>query len=563
MGKIEREAGDISTDFQPGLQRLNNYAPFAPAAHPHETRWLANYEVRKHTIHNILKEKTTPISIAKARLHFGDSSIWDGPSLVGLILMAKPPGPERPLSFPKHVIKEPYKPRCYPLNAAFRTLWRCGRSVSPETLIREKVRAKATGNLPPKSDIESMSVIPIPYETNLENIRTPQEPTHSTHILPRGLIVPCRLQVDPCYRVKDRGFGFHRGFPYPRALMMMYNITEHDWNSLCEAIHDVVRPYTTDAPWFGGVKTHGEVGADIPELIDLVLDTVSKWDASFFRPKGLIMRLDMPGEARFGLTTMDIYHKTLGKLGHIDNCQGILSHNTVKFEKGRTRRSTIKFRHLRKLLESTYSSTRLVFDEISVLRDTETAYERGWMVWNASCHWARVLKGQPKAFPCGFAAARVDRWPRSKHLYYERFVGNYTCTAKEITEQVPKRASINLRSYNFGTRSYQTTYIKERTMVSKKRIDPHGTCVWNPALYSMDQRTNMFATRIILPAECAPARIESRLNSKTMSMDTKVYWEQWALEVLEQDGYFENPQRRVGTIYKRTPRRQIRVAKNA
>ena len=563
MGKAAREAGDISSDFQPGLQRFNNYAPFTPANHPHETRWLADYEVRKHTIRDIQEEKTTPISIAKARLHFGDSSVWDGLSLVGLILMAKPPGPERPLSFPERVMKDPYKPRSYPLHAAFRTLWRCGKSIRAETLVRENVKERATGHLKTKTNGQSMSVIPMPYETKVDDTRLPPDYTPSTHILPRGLIVPCLLQVDPCYRVKDKGYGFHQGFPYPRALMMKYGVTEHDWKSFCGAMHEVVRPYATDAPWFGAVNPHGKEGADIPDLIDLVLDVVAKWDSSFFRPKGLIVRLDMPGEARFGLTTMDIWHKTLGTLGHIDNCQGVLSQRTLNFEKCGIRRSTIKSRHLRKLLESTYSSTRLVFDEITVLQNTKMAYERGWMVWIASCHWAHILKERPKAFPSGLAAARADHWPRSKHLYYERFVGTYTCTAKEITERVPETTSLKHTAYNFTTHSYQTTYIKGSTMVSKKRIDPHGVCVWNPAPYSMDQRTHMFATRIILPAECAPAKIESHLNPKTRSMDTEVYWQRWALEVLEQDGYFDKLPPKVGAIYKRRPRRQIRAAKKA
>jgi len=563
MGKIIREAGDVSSEFQPGLQRFNNYAPFAPAAHPHETRWLVDYEVRKNTIRDALNEKAPPISIAKARLQFGDSSIWDGPSLIGLVLMAKPPGRGRPPSFPELSIKQPYKPRSYPLHAAFRTLWRCGKSVRPETFVREAVKATSNRRLAPITNKESMSVIPMPYETNVDDLRIPSDYIPSTHILPRGLIIPCRLQLDPCYRIKDQNFGFHRGFPYPRAVMLKYGVTEHHWKSFCETMHDVVRAYAADAPWFGAVKTDGEDGADIPTLIDLILDKVSEWDTSFFRPKGLLVRLDMPGEARFGLTNMDIWHKTLGAPGHIDNCQGILSQNTFQFEEGDIRGRKTKSRHLRKLLEITYSSTRLVFDEVTVLQDVKTAYERGWMVWNASCHWARILKGQPKAFPGGFAAARADRWPRSKHFYYERFVGTYTCTAKEIDEKVPKRSTMNQTNYNFRTRSYQTTYLNESPLTSKTRVNPHGDCVWNPAPYSMDQRTNMFATRVILPADCAPPRVESHLNPKTKSIDTKVYWQPWALEVLEQDGYFDKSRPNVGTIYKRTPHRQIKTAKMA
>ncbi|KAG9243555.1 hypothetical protein BJ878DRAFT_113425 [Calycina marina] len=596
------EQGDICHDYQAGLFTRNNYAPWIPCPHPHE------YKFHPEKSNPILSQgdRSTPLSVAKANAVIKPPSCWDGPTFVGQILMAKPPGNKRPENFKevKAAVNGEYRPRKDELHDAFRTLWRC--NTRSEKRVDEKLKEKAkhmeqnealeleseidqesanTSALPvqfwgkkiasvSKKTIHSMEhderraetlhVIPIPFEKSISVIELNAGPAPEEHILPRGLIVPCREQVDPRYKPRDEHYGFHGGFPFPEILKQ-YGITQENWQEFTNALDDVVRPYATNAPWFGAVKLEGEKGADIPQLIDTILYTVAEWELKLFRPRGLLMRMDMPGEAKFGLTAMDIYHKARGKRGHIDNCLGVLSRRAYNFEKNESFYQPRWFRHLLCLLESTYASTRIVIDEASVMDDPKLAYERGWMVWIAACHWAHVVK-ETHTDCCDLGPMRSDRWPRSKHFYYERFVGTLSCTARALTHSVmhaPIR-TISSTSPNTSPSSHrlpQTTWTHQYEQASEQKLDPHGTCVWRPAIESMDQRTHMFATRPVLPADCAPTRVRCYLNRRFETWDTGAYWRTWALEVLELDGYFDGSgDKGLGNVYKRTGRNMVSKA---
>lgn len=555
-------AGSVSSQYQPALRSRNNYAPYHTAIHPHELYRFPNLNAEREAIQDAAQETETPISGAKAKLHIGAFSYWEPPSLLGLILMAKPKGPERPHWFPKHESGEQYKPRRSSLSAAYRTVWRFGKSENPEKLVAHI--PKPLVHQPTSSSLQSQSTIQsTPEETELEEAveheQRPSTDVHRASILPRGLIIPCKIQNDPYYQERGAKFGFHGGFPYPRAVMKQYGIQESDWKEFCEALHKIVRPYATDAPWFGGLKKHGVHGAHIPELIDSILDVVAEWDSSYFRPKGLLMRMDTPGEAIFGLTTMDVWHRGFFMNWHIDNCHGLLSQKVLQFETGKPKGTTLRLRHLSHVLEKAFSSTRIVLDDIKVLEDTKRAYERGWMIWNASCHWARELKSIPKKFAFGMPAARADRWPRSKHIYYDRFVGHYMCTAMEITERLPVVETRMVTTFDLQTKHRKTEYKQVVAhYTDAKRINPHGSCTWHPEQHSMDQRRATFATRTVLPADCAPVKIKSHFDDRMKSFETNLYWRMWALEILEMDGYYEKHHPRIGKVYRKPASRQVK-----
>ena len=234
--------------------------------------------------------------------------------------MAKPTGSVRPASFPPMEESKPYRPRFCPLSSSFRTVYRYGKAENPENLVEDEAKS---GSSSPKHLSVSLTVLPHESLSSKE-ISSPDflcsgvRPgyTAPVGILPRGLVVLCNLQVDTSYKNGRSSHGFHEGFPYPATIMKKYDVSRKDWKLFCSAMDDVVSPFSTESsPWFGAVKS-GSKG-DISELVDCVLDVVSAWDSRFFRPRGLLMRLDMPGEAKFGLTTMDIFHNK-GSRGHID-----------------------------------------------------------------------------------------------------------------------------------------------------------------------------------------------------------------------------------------------------
>ena len=117
------------------------------------------------------------------------------------------------------------------------------------------------------------------------------------------------------------------------------------------------------------------------------------------------MRLDMPGEEKFGLYTMLIYHDG--------------PHKHFHHEIGATE----------KIREKGFLFTRVVLDSISVLEDSQKAYDHGWTNWNKACEHAKKMKLKTLSPPMNNEPwdfnklARVDRWPPSKHVYYDRFRG--------------------------------------------------------------------------------------------------------------------------------------------
>ncbi|KAK6581668.1 hypothetical protein PZA11_005365 [Diplocarpon coronariae] len=170
----------------------------------------------------------------------------------------------------------------------------------------------------------------------------------------------------------------------------------------------------------------------IAYAIENILDACAEYDVKLFRPNGFMMRLDMPGEEKYGLDLMDIYHAKQGDV-HTDNLTATLhekEHLGAIKHKHHSRERSGDVRHLESLRQKAFRSTRLILDPIVVLKDPELAARRGWDRWILACSEARRLAEETPPVKkdnkpwFGYFPVRMDRWPPSKHLYYERFRGS-------------------------------------------------------------------------------------------------------------------------------------------
>ncbi|CZT48447.1 uncharacterized protein RSE6_09136 [Rhynchosporium secalis] len=207
------------------------------------------------------------------------------------------------------------------------------------------------------------------------------------------------------------------GFPYPKELAQ-FGISKGDWSVFCLKLTEPL------ANW------------KIAYAIEKILDICAEEDVTFFRPKGFILRLDMPGEEQYGLDMMDIYHTKLGSI-HTDNFTAIPRGSKVEGYGGAIKhkhhvpeRSKDR-KHLESLRDKAFRSTRLMIDPIIALKDPELATQRGWAGWIIASKKAQKLAAEapPKRMDnkpwYGYFPARWDRWPPSKHLYYDRFRGAF------------------------------------------------------------------------------------------------------------------------------------------
>ncbi|KAJ5035006.1 uncharacterized protein L3040_008268 [Drepanopeziza brunnea f. sp. 'multigermtubi'] len=230
---------------------------------------------------------------------------------------------------------------------------------------------------------------------------------------------------------------------------------------------------------FNSKMTESLTTKRIAYAVEDILDVCATWDVRFFRPKGFIIRLDMPGEEKYGLDLLDIYHSKIGAI-HTDNVTagtpcplpemvlngqllspvsysmapkkdehvGAIKHNRHIQEKTKDKK------HLETVREKAFHSTRLMIDPVVVLKDSTLADERGWTKWIQACKEARNFaeEAPPKRKDNkpwrGYYPVRMDRWPPSKHLYYDRFRGSaLTGGTKKIpfTHFVPDHDSMDQR----------------------------------------------------------------------------------------------------------------------
>jgi hypothetical protein len=296
--------------------------------------------------------------------------------------------------------------------------------------------------------------------------------THPQDMFPRGL----QILAEENDNLRE---GFK--FPYPRALAKC-DITLSDWERIGGEIIGKFEPC-------GGGRFHYPQMSNfeintIAKNIESVLDNVAELDVTFFRPRGLIMRMDMPGEQKFGLDDMDLYfgsssrvenhpihsmRKFGGETVHSRYCQNWRWNICVECTRSpkyfvdwllanRAYRLTRSNRpHLRAVRRRFFGGTRIVIESLTVLQDSEKAHHHGWTHWIQQCKDAKATmpREDDKPMPIlddakaikGYVAAleayfepmlerpiseRVFRWPPSKQIYYDRWRGHTDVTNMKV-----------------------------------------------------------------------------------------------------------------------------------
>lgn len=106
---------------------------------------------------------------------------------------------------------------------------------------------------------------------------------------------------------------------------MCSDIDKNDWEKFQQALYATF--LVTD-----GNPRNRIPGRSVAYNIDALLDVVAEWDVRFFRPKAVVMRMDMPGEEKYGLDFMDLFYKN-----YIINASGIGGRESIieEYKKGK------------------------------------------------------------------------------------------------------------------------------------------------------------------------------------------------------------------------------------
>ncbi|CZR63676.1 uncharacterized protein PAC_13573 [Phialocephala subalpina] len=312
--------------------------------------------------------------------------------------------------------------------------------LTPTTMIVKAIKSSAEEHKGISRAVEALKHVPAIPGLSLDNLSmTPEE------LIPRGLQIPAICT-----------YKLLRGFRYPEELDQC-GISRADWKLFIGNITIPLLNY-----------------AGVAYVLEYILDRVAKWDAQYFRPRGFLMRIDMPGEEKYGLEFMDIHHHYSARK-HVDSLHP--DPPVVGRGSGAMRpNQKPKVKHHNRVRKKMRCTTRLMFDPISVLKDPEVAEQRGWTNWQKACDYAAKEKvGEKlvinnKPWDWNSVPKRKDRWPPGKHLFYDRFRGRTTVH----------------RQYNGN--GGQSVYT-----------------VFHPAPDSMDQRA--YGMQSVLPADNIPFRI--------------------------------------------------------
>jgi hypothetical protein len=301
--------------------------------------------------------------------------------------------------------------------------------------------------------------------------------THPQDMLPRGL----QILAEETDNLRE---GFK--FPYPRALANC-DISLSDWERIGGEIIGKFEPC-------GGGRFHYPQMSNfeintVAKNIESVLDNVAELDVTFFRPRGLIMRMDMPGEQKFGLDDMDLYfgssslvenhpiHSMRGFGGetadsrYCQNWPWNICAECIRSPKyfycvlsGKSYPLTRSNRcHLAAVRRRFFEGTRIVIESLTVLQDSEKAHKHGWIHWIQQCKDAKATKlrqddkpipvlNDTKALKEYIVALeayfepmlerpiseRVFRWPPSKQIYYDRWRGHTDVTNMRVKVRLGK-----------------------------------------------------------------------------------------------------------------------------
>ncbi|OBT70335.1 hypothetical protein VE03_00341 [Pseudogymnoascus sp. 23342-1-I1] len=197
----------------------------------------------------------------------------------------------------------------------------------------------------PDQVVESLESKTSPVIADVEENSGPIEPRGKTYAQERSVTVPftedrnariMRLSaIIPLRAGKPYQNGIQvpsqdrlaDGFPYPHGLAT-YEILEEDWNKFTAHLISLIdppgkkkkkTPIRMVLP-FGGGGGGGKV--DFQKSLSKVFEYVRASQNNLFRPKGLLMRVDIPEEGA-GMESMEIYHE--GQV--LSNARGAESSN--------------------------------------------------------------------------------------------------------------------------------------------------------------------------------------------------------------------------------------------
>ncbi|KFX97362.1 hypothetical protein V490_02822 [Pseudogymnoascus sp. VKM F-3557] len=129
--------------------------------------------------------------------------------------------------------------------------------------------------------------------------------TRLSTIIPPSTVKPYQtgIQVPSQIRIAD-------GFPYPPGLAA-YEILEEDWNKFTTHLTTLISPH---GKWVKNIPIRlvppfgtRDEKHDFQTSLSKVFEYVRASQNNLFRPKGLLMRVDIPGED-VGMDSMDLYH---------------------------------------------------------------------------------------------------------------------------------------------------------------------------------------------------------------------------------------------------------------
>jgi hypothetical protein len=307
--------------------------------------------------------------------------------------------------------------------------------------------------------------------------RSEREEIKRLQYKPHGLWDPRATIGTGVQILAESSDDLEQGFKFPYwPLLGVFDISWCDWERVAM---EILGNFKNDSEVCGGGRFHHRRMHNyrihtIAKNIEYVLDNVAEQDKAFFRPRGLIMRMDMPGEQKFGLDLMDLYYGSSRyglprKLHRIamdssssmnclyPNCSSMDCLHTLGASRycSVCRRLPMHVRHIRKKF---FRGTRIVISPLTILEDPNVAYRHGWTNWIQQCEAANANKSTEEPAPILNLVAlsglpteeinrvedeyfealdayfqplmkrplseRIFRWPPSKQIYYDRWRGH-------------------------------------------------------------------------------------------------------------------------------------------
>ncbi|OAF56892.2 hypothetical protein VC83_07096 [Pseudogymnoascus destructans] len=329
-------------------------------------------------------------------------------------------------------------------------------------VVRHKEEARTVGLTPPgtkpseaptakvsKQVVESSEIETSPVVADIEESSHPNEPlggsysqkksaalpiTEDIHtrttllsaIVPSSAAKPYQtgIQVPSQSRVAD-------GFPYPPGLAA-YEILEEDWNKFTAHLASLISPQRNKKKKKTPIRlvlTFGGRGAkseklDFQKSHSKVFEYVRASQNNLFRPKGLLVRVDIPEEG-VGMEFMDLYHG--GHVDHLSDTWGLearvanagpvadgegidataeevaahskVSRTALQPNKAQTkankaqdttlekaRKQQLKaLGHLNSARKKMSQRIRIVIEPVTVLGNVERSEKNGWIAWIRHC----------------------------------------------------------------------------------------------------------------------------------------------------------------------------------